>query len=135
MGEKWQMAIEQPVALKDGIRPYQIVTINDENGVSLNTSGTYHHNFKDGKKDYSHILDPRTGAPITHDLVSASVFGTNPVEGDAWATTILCLGPDEAGKAVAIEESVYLVYYIQDVNDAFKNLRKVMHLFMIRTSL
>ncbi|WP_318445874.1 FAD:protein FMN transferase [Photobacterium leiognathi] len=119
MGEKWRVAIEQPVALKDGIRPYQIVTINDENGVSLNTSGTYHHNFKDGKKDYSHILDPRTGAPITHDLVSASVFGTNSVEGDAWATTMLCLGPDE-GKAVANEESLP-VYYIQDVNDAFKN--------------
>ncbi|KPA51023.1 thiamine biosynthesis protein ApbE [Photobacterium leiognathi subsp. mandapamensis] len=119
MGEKWRVAIEQPIALKDGIRPYQIVTINDENGVSLNTSGTYHHNFKDGKKDYSHILDPRTGAPITHDLVSASVFGTNPVEGDAWATTMLCLGPDE-GKAVANEESLP-VYYIQDVNDAFKS--------------
>ncbi|KJF99510.1 FAD:protein FMN transferase [Photobacterium leiognathi] len=119
MGEKWRVAIEQPIALKDGIRPYQIVSINDENGVSLNTSGTYHHNFKDGKKDYSHILDPRTGAPITHDLVSASVFGTNPVEGDAWATTMLCLGPDE-GKAVANEESLP-VYYIQDVNGAFKS--------------
>ncbi|KJG16324.1 FAD:protein FMN transferase [Photobacterium angustum] len=119
MGEKWRVAIEQPVALKDGIHPYQIVTINDENGVSLNTSGTYHHNFKDGKKDYSHILDARTGAPITHDLVSASVFGNDPIQGDAWATTMLCLGPDE-GKAVANEESLP-VYYIQDVDDAFKN--------------
>lgn len=115
-GEKWRVAIEQPIALKDGIRPYQIVTINDEKGISLNTSGTYHHNFDKNKKEYSHILDPRTGAPITHDLVSASVFGRNPIAGDAWATTMLCLGSIE-GHEVASKQKLP-VYFIQSKKDA-----------------
>ncbi|SMY32387.1 Thiamine biosynthesis lipoprotein ApbE precursor [Photobacterium malacitanum] len=118
-GQKWRVAIEQPIALKDGIRPYTIVNINAEDGVSLNTSGTYHHNFKDGKKDYSHILDTRTGAPVTHDLVSASVFGHNPIVSDAWATSMLCLGPVE-GKIVANEQNLS-VYFIQSENKTFKS--------------
>ncbi|SMY32624.1 FAD:protein FMN transferase [Photobacterium andalusiense] len=118
-GQKWRVAIEQPIALKDGIRPYTIVNINAEDGVSLNTSGTYHHNFKDGKKDYSHILDTRTGAPVTHDLVSASVFGHNPIVGDAWATSMLCLGPVE-GKIVANEQDLS-VYFIQSKDNTFKS--------------
>ena len=118
-GQKWRVAIEQPIALKDGIRPYTIVNINAEDGVSLNTSGTYHHNFKDGKKDYSHILDTRTGAPVTHDLVSASVFGHNPIVTDAWATSMLCLGPVE-GKIVANEQNLP-VYFIQSEGKTFKS--------------
>ena len=118
-GQKWRVAIEQPIALKDGIRPYTIVNINAEDGVSLNTSGTYHHNFKDGKKDYSHILDTRTGAPVTHDLVSASVFGHNPIVTDAWATSMLCLGPVE-GKVVANEQNLP-VYFIQSEGKTFKS--------------
>ncbi|MCD9497642.1 FAD:protein FMN transferase [Photobacterium carnosum] len=118
-GQKWRVAIEQPIALKDGIRPYTIVNINADDGVSLNTSGTYHHNFKDGEKDYSHILDTRTGAPVTHNLVSASVFGHDPVVGDAWATSMLCLGPVE-GKVVANEQDLP-VYFIQSEGKTFKS--------------
>lgn len=116
-GQKWRVAIEQPISLKEGVRPYTIVNINAENGVSLNTSGTYHHNFKDGKKDYSHILDTRTGSPVTHNLVSASVFGNDPIMGDAWATSMLCLGPVE-GKLVANKQDL-AVYFIQSENKSF----------------
>ncbi|MCL9781177.1 FAD:protein FMN transferase [Vibrio sp. S4M6] len=120
-GQKWRVAIEDPIPLKDGVRPYRIVTINDESGVSLNTSGTYHHYFDDKGKDYSHILDPRTGAPVTHDLVSASVFGHNPIAGDAWATTMLCLGPIE-GLEVAKKQGL-AVYFIQGKGDKFSGFK------------
>jgi len=116
-GQKWRIAIEDPIPLKDGVKPYRIVTINDENGVSLNTSGTYHHYFDDKGKEYSHILDPRTGAPVTHDLVSASVFGHNPIVTDAWATTMLCLGPKE-GQEVAKKQHLD-VFFIQGNKNKF----------------
>lgn len=97
-GKKWRVAIERPIPTQDGLVPYRIVTINDEQGVSLNTSGTYHHSFDENGKEYSHILDPRTGQPVTHDLVSASVFGQDPRVSDAWATAMLCLGPQQGAK-------------------------------------
>ncbi|HIF9068911.1 TPA: FAD:protein FMN transferase [Photobacterium damselae] len=116
-GVQWRVAIEQPISLKEGVKPYQVVTIFDQSGVSLNTSGTYHHNFEQGKKEYSHILDPRTGSPITHNLVSASVFGNDPIKGDAWATTMLCLGPKQGMEAA--NKLNLPVFFIQDEEGKF----------------
>ncbi|MFM2479135.1 FAD:protein FMN transferase [Celerinatantimonas sp. MCCC 1A17872] len=112
-GEKWRIAIERPIPTKDGIVPYRIVTINDESGVTIDTSGTYHHSFDEKGKEYSHILDPRTGAPITHDLVSASVFGHEAKVSDAWATAMLCLGPKE-GMAVAKSQHLSVFFIRKD---------------------
>ncbi|MFM2484961.1 FAD:protein FMN transferase [Celerinatantimonas yamalensis] len=114
-GEKWRIAIERPIPAKDGLVPYRIVTINDESGVTLDTSGTYHHSFDKNGKEYSHILDPRSGAPVTHDLVSASVFGTDPRVSDAWATAMLCLGP-KVGQSVAQQEGLKVFFIQADKN-------------------
>lgn len=118
-GKKWRIAIQRPDAKSGEAAVYQIVTINDENGVTLDTSGTYRHHFDANGKRYSHILDPRSGAPVTHDLVSASVFGTDPRVSDAWATAMLCLGPKE-GKAIADRENLP-VFFIEDANGTLKN--------------
>lgn len=113
-GAKWRVAIEKPIPSEDGPKPYRIITINDEQGVTLDTSGTYQHYFDDNGKEYSHILDPRTGSPVTHDLVSASVFGTDPRVSDAWATAMLCLGPQQ-GAEVAREQNLE-VFFIENKN-------------------
>jgi len=120
-GQKWRIAIERPISQKKGIQPYQLVTIEDENGVTLDTSGTYHHSFDENGKEYSHILDLRTGAPVQHDLVSASVFGVHPEVSDAWATAMLCLGPKE-GKSVAKRENLE-VFFIRKQNGNFIHLK------------
>jgi len=111
-GDKWRVAVERPVSDNGNPTPYQIVTINDESGVSLDTSGTYHHYFDDNGKEYSHILNPNTGQPVIHDLVSASVFGTDPRVSDAWATTMLCLGQKEGAK-IAQQENLE-VFFIEN---------------------
>ena len=49
---------------------------------------------------YGHILDPRTGRPVDHALVSVTVAGRDPALAAAWGTALLCLGPD-AGAAAA----------------------------------
>lgn len=118
-GKKWRIAIDRPDKQDDERQPYSIITINDENGVTLDTSGTYRHHFDENGKEYSHILDPRTGAPVTHNLVSASVFGTDARVSDAWATAMLCLGPN-AGQQVAKEQQLE-VFFIEHDKDAFHN--------------
>jgi len=111
-GAKWRVAIARPVAGKRTAT--DILAIENENGVSINTSGTYRRFFDANGKSYSHILDPRTGRPVTHNLVSATVIDTDPRVGDAWATAMLCMGRKE-GDAVA--KTIGLkVYFIQDEN-------------------
>ena len=108
--QKWRIAIEKPVPGR--LTAQKIVTIENEQGVSINTSGTYQRFFDANGKVYSHVLDPRTGSPVTHNLVSATVFDTDPRVGDAWATAMLCLGKKQ-GLAVARSHDLK-VLFIQD---------------------
>jgi thiamine biosynthesis lipoprotein len=107
--QKWRIAIARPEPGK--LTPQAIVTVENEQGVSMNTSGTYRRFFDSHGKVYSHILDPRTGAPVTHNLVSATVFGTDPRVSDAWATAMLCMGETE-GDEVA-KKTDAKVFFVQ----------------------
>lgn len=112
-GSHWRIAIERPVPGQ--IKVQKVVTIKNGQGVSINTSGTYRHYFDDQGRSYSHILDARTGAPVTHNLVSATVIGTDPRVSDAWATAMLCMGQKQ-GMAVARKEHLS-VFFIQQSKD------------------
>lgn len=106
--ELWRVGIETPSPGER--RAGNIVTVKDRSGLSINTSGTYRRYFDDSGHAYGHIIDPRTGTPATHDLVSATVFGHEAAVSDAWATTMLCLGREQ-GTEVADREGlpVYLI--------------------------
>lgn len=119
-GDKWRVAIQSPIPSADSApKVYKVITVKNEEGVTLDTSGTYNRHFDDNGVEYSHIINPSTGKPITHDLVSASVFGTDPRISDAWATTMLCLGPVEGAK-IAKEENLD-VFFIERKNDKLVN--------------
>ncbi|QRV23649.1 FAD:protein FMN transferase [Marinomonas foliarum] len=119
-GDKWRVAIQSPIPSADGApKVYKVITVKNEDGVTLDTSGTYNRHFDDNGVEYSHIINPSTGKPITHDLVSASVFGTDPRISDAWATTMLCLGPIEGAK-IAKKENLD-VFFIERKNDKLVN--------------
>jgi len=108
-GGFWRIAIVRP--LPGDMSIDKVVEIRNENGVSINTSGTYRHYYDQQGKRYSHIFDPRSGAPVTHDLVSATVFADDPRFSDAWATAMLCLGKRE-GESIAEQQRI-AVYFIQ----------------------
>ncbi|MCQ2182056.1 MAG: FAD:protein FMN transferase [Bacteroidales bacterium] len=64
------------------------------------TSGNYRKFYvKDGKK-YSHTIDPRTGYPVTHGLLSATVVAPTAAEADALATICMVVGPEEAARMI-----------------------------------
>lgn len=64
------------------------------------TSGNYRKFYvKDGKK-YPHTIDPRTGYPVTHDLLSATVVAPTAAEADALATICMVIGPEEAARMI-----------------------------------
>ena len=58
----------------------------------FSTSGNYfNYRIVDGKK-YSHTLDPVSGFPVQHELLSATVFAADCSTADAWATAFMSMG-------------------------------------------
>ncbi|KEY60643.1 FAD:protein FMN transferase [Serratia sp. DD3] len=92
----WRIAIERPTA---GVEQTAHLVI-EPGEMSIATSGDYRNYFeKDGVR-YSHTIDPLTGKPINHNLVSVSVLSPSCMTADGLATGLNVLGP-ERGLALA----------------------------------
>ena len=95
-GAPWQVAVEQPAADDPGGAPRTVpavVALRDE---SVATAGDYRRFFETGGRHYSHIIDPRTGAPVEHATVSATALGSTCMQADALATMLMVMQPDDA---------------------------------------
>ena len=113
-GNHWRIAIEQPSLSQQGA--HKIVGLSE---VGMATSGDYRNYFeKDGKR-FSHTINPVTGYPIEHALVSVTVITKTAAEADAWATAINVLGP-EKGMEVANREQL-AAYMIVKESDGFSD--------------
>lgn len=82
-------------------------------GLSVATSGTGIRNRDIGNKRISHLIDPRTGYPVTNDVVSVTVFHRSCMLADAEATAISVLGA-EAGSIYASRKKLAAVVVIDD---------------------
>ena len=80
---------------------------------SLATSGDYRNYFEHDGQRYSHTIDPRTGRPITHALVSVSVVAENAMHADAMATALLVMGPRD-GYALALDRGLAAYFITAD---------------------
>ena len=75
------------------------------------TSGNYRNFRKDGDRIYAHTIDPRTGYPVQHSLLSATVVADNCATADAYATAFMVMGMEKA-KKVLQEQSQLDAYFI-----------------------
>ena len=105
-GDAWRIAIERP---EPGARGgFQAALALVDTGVA--TSGDYRNFFEHEGARYSHLIDPRSGYPVQHDVVSVTVVHGSAMMADAWATALTVMGSTEA-MAVAEERdlAVYLI--------------------------
>ncbi|SJM93982.1 ApbE family lipoprotein [Crenothrix polyspora] len=114
-GQPWRIALEKPLSGERTL--HKIITINRTTPLAIMTSGTYRHYFDVDGKRYSHILDARTGKPVTHTTVSVSVLHDDPTLADAWSTALLCLGKN-AGIEAANKAGVAALF-IEQQDEAF----------------
>jgi thiamine biosynthesis lipoprotein len=88
-GEAWRIAIEKP---DPSHRDMQVILpLND---LSMATSGDYRNYYEEEGRRISHMIDPRSGWPVTHAVASVSVVDEECVQADAFATALLVLGPE-----------------------------------------
>ena len=104
-GKPWRIAIERPnPALREAMATLEI------SDVAVATSGDYRNFFELDGVRYSHNIDPRTGHPVKHELVSVTVLHASAAVADAWATALLVAGRAEALRLATEQQlAVYLV--------------------------
>ncbi len=116
--QAWRIAVERPLPGEQVMQ--KIITMPKETPMAVMTSGTYRHYFDAQGQRYSHILDARTGRPVSHDLVSVTVFHEDPVIADAWSTALLCLGQKDGMKA-ANAEKIPALFIQQQENELIES--------------
>ncbi len=97
-GRPWRIGIEEPLSHREVVA--RSLTVPHDRRTAVVTSGTYRHYFEDHGRLFSHILDPRTGAPVDHGPMAVTVVGSSPTIAAPWGTALTCLGPTQ-GRAVA----------------------------------
>ncbi len=111
-GSDWKVGIEKPVENPDGQNATQAV-ITLQNNEALATSGNYRKfYYRDGKK-YSHTINPKTGYPVNHNLLSVTVIAPDATTADAYATTCMVMGFEDAKQFVASQKGIK-AYFIYD---------------------
>lgn len=102
-GSHWRVAVEKPSPFSKEIQ--SLIDVRQIQGTAIMTAGTYRHYFEQEGQVYSHIMDPRSGRPVTHNLLSVTILHEDPTLADLWDTALLCVGEDEALK-IAKEENL-----------------------------
>ncbi|MBR7065155.1 MAG: FAD:protein FMN transferase [Prevotella sp.] len=111
----WHIGINRPT--DDPLQSSQeIMTILNVTDKAMATSGNYRNfYYKDGKK-YAHTIDPTTGYPVQHSLLSATVLASDCATADAYATSFMVLGLEGAQAVLSKhpELMAYLIYASPD---------------------
>ena len=89
-GVPWRIGIEKPVTAERRVE--RIIELDN---LGMATSGNYRNYFEIDGQRYSHIIDPVTGWPAAHDLVSVTVLDQSAARADALATALFVMGPDQ----------------------------------------
>lgn len=110
-GELWHIGIDRPTddPANTNNEVEQVLQVTQ---LAMATSGNYRNFYeKDGKK-YAHTIDPRTGYPVQHSILSSTVLAQDCATADAYATAFMVLGMEEAQKVLAKhpELMAYFIY-------------------------
>jgi thiamine biosynthesis lipoprotein len=112
--QPWIVGIQRPTEDKRGEYEIQLkVQLVDK---ALVTSGSYRKYYeKDGKR-YSHTINPKTGYPVTHSLLSVSVLADDAATADAYATAFMVMGLDKALQFLNANKNLDAFFIISDDN-------------------
>ena len=99
-GEPWHVGITKPNLNNEGAQEdlQEILAVTD---ICMATSGNYRNYYYDGDQRRSHTIDPRTGWPVQHSVLSATVVSSTCMRADAMATACMVLGEEEALDMIA----------------------------------
>lgn len=109
----WTIAILDPNSTRDNQYYKAYVVLKDQ---AFTTSGNYfNYHVIEGRK-YGHTIDPVSGYPVQHSLLSASVFAQNATLADGWATAFMVMGLEKAMAKIHTLTNVDAVFFYSDAS-------------------
>lgn len=106
----WRIGVTKPVddpTLQGG----ELQTVLNVTDKAMATSGNYRNFYYKGGKKYAHTIDPKTGYPVQHNILSSTVVADNCATADAYATAFMVMGLERA-KAILDKHPELMVYFI-----------------------
>ena len=94
-GEKWRIGLDRPSDgnMEEGKDLQAILHVSD---CGIVTSGNYRKFYVEDGRKYAHTIDPVSGRPVSHNLLSATVIAADATTADAYATWLMVIGLDRA---------------------------------------
>ena len=111
-GENWKVGIEKPkdnASYGEGLQ----AIVNLENK-ALSTSGNYRKFYEENGIRYSHTIDPKTGYPVQHSLLSVSVLANDCATADAYATVFMVMGLEKSKSFIKNRNDLEAYYIFTD---------------------
>lgn len=112
-GQAWRIAVEKPVSHQRAVQ--KILTIGNN---AIATSGDYRNYYERNGVRYSHLIDPRSGYPIDHNLVAVTVVHPSSMTADGLATALNVMGKDDA-LALANQQGIAVLLIVKE-QESFK---------------
>lgn len=110
-GKRWSLGINKPVD-DPTHTANEIQTVLHITNRGIATSGNYRNFYYKGGKKYAHTINPKTGYPVEHSLLSATVIAPTCAQADAYATSFMVMGLEAARQFVGQHKDLqtYLIY-------------------------
>ena len=115
----WKVGVTKPS--DDSLNTsHELQTILNVTDKAMATSGNYRNFYYKGGKKYAHTIDPKTGYPVQHNILSATVIAKSCAEADAYATSFMVMGLEKAQKVMERhpELMAYIIYSDQNGENA-----------------
>ena len=115
-GQPWIVGIEKPAKNWDSEQVVQTrITLRDK---GLVTSGSTRKYVERNGRRYSHCIDPKTGYPVEHNVLSATVMAENSVWADALASICMVMGMEKSLPLIESMDGVEVYYiFVNDQNE------------------
>lgn len=115
-GSSWKVGIEKPAKYKNDARDLKAVVALQNNSIA--TSGSYRKFYEEDGIRYSHTIDPTTGYPVQHSLLSVSVLTDNTGLADAYATAFMVMGLEKSKAFLSNSEELeaFFIYSTENGN-------------------
>lgn len=111
-GNLWNIGISKPVDDSLSVNN-ELQTILPLTDIAMATSGNYRNFYmKDGRK-YAHTINPHTCMPVSHSLLSATVFAPDCATADALATSMMVMGLDSARSLLSRHPEIRAYFIFQ----------------------
>lgn len=114
-GNKWIVGITKPTDDRNGTST-EIQEKIHISGKSLATSGNYRNFRYEGERKVAHTIDPKSGYPVTHSLLSATVIADDCATADALATAFMVMGVEKATEYCNEHREIDAIFIYSDNN-------------------